>query len=169
MLAFFKGEFLRLFVERKALGRTRGVAKVPYELDEQPSELGTLRELIVALVRHEVAEFEAGFIPPAAADNTQDHAPEIPSSLPQRRYTEAELAELLESGKISFGYTYNSGKVDLEQAILVALQAVEDGLVRVFINNEEVSGLDTGLDTRLRLKDGDMLTLLRLTFLTGQY
>lgn len=156
---------MRLFVERKSLGKTRGVAKMTYELDEQPGGLGTLRELIVALVRREVAEFEAAFIPPVAADNTHDHAPDISPSLPQRKYTEVELAELLESGKISFGYTYNNQKVDLEQAISVALQAVEDGLVRVFINDEEVSGLDT----RMRLKDGDQLTLLRLTFLTGQY
>lgn len=156
---------MRLFVERKSLGRTRGVAKVPYELDEQPSELGTLQELIVALVRHEVAKFEAAFISPVAADNTHDHAPDIPSSLPRQKYTEVELAGLLESGKISFGYTYNNGKVSLDQAMAVALQAVKDGVVRVFINNEEISGLDT----RVRLKDGDQLTLLRLTFLTGQY
>lgn len=156
---------MRLFLERKSLGKTRGVAKIPYELDEQPDELGTLRKLIVTLVRREVAEFEAACIPPVAADNTHDHAPDVPSSLPQRKYTEAELTELLESGKISFGYTYNNGKVNLDQAMSVALQAAEDGVVRVFINNEEISGLDTPV----RLKDGDQLTVLRLAFLTGQY
>lgn len=156
---------MRLFVERKSLGKTRGVAKIPYELEEQPGEIGTLRNLITALVRREVAEFEAGFIPTVAIDNTQLDAPDTSPSLPQKKYTEVELAELLESGRVSFRYTYNQGKVDLSEAVSVALQAVEDGLVRVFINDREVEGLDT----QIQLVEGDLLTLLRLIFLTGQY
>ena len=43
------------------------------------------------------------------------------------------------------------------------LQAFGDGLVRIFVDEEEV----TELDADLSLKEGSEVVFLRLTFLTG--
>ena len=45
-----------------------------------------------------------------------------------------------------------------------ACQCFSDGLVRVFRNEEEL----TELDGPVRLWEGDCLTLIRLTFLSGR-
>ena len=45
-----------------------------------------------------------------------------------------------------------------------ALQCFLDGLVRIFRNEEELSELDQSAG----LREGDILTLIRLTFLSGR-
>ncbi|MBR6158433.1 MAG: hypothetical protein IKQ27_15870, partial [Lachnospiraceae bacterium] len=55
-------------------------------------------------------------------------------------------------------------KPDLQQAIETALQAFEDGIYRVFLNEEEL----TALDQQITLNAEDTLTFVRLTLLAGR-
>lgn len=50
---------------------------------------------------------------------------------------------MLETGKVWFGDHENEGEVVLSDAIDTALQAVEDGLVKIFLNDAEIIGLDS--------------------------
>ena len=59
---------------------------------------------------------------------------------------------------------YRDGTADEEKAVGNALQCFDDGLVRVFLNGEEVAALDQQLD----LAEGDVVTLMRLVFLSGR-
>lgn len=52
----------------------------------------------------------------------------------------------------------------MAKACETACQCFEDGLVRVFRNQEELEGLET----QVKLQEGDCLTFIRLTFLSGR-
>lgn len=69
-----------------------------------------------------------------------------------------------ERGKVGFSFIYNEKKVDKKEAIQTALQAFEDGLFKVFHNEEE----QTELDAALNLQDDDELTFIKLTMLAGR-
>ena len=68
------------------------------------------------------------------------------------------------SGKVGFGNIYNEKKADVSRAQENVIMAFEDGLVRVFIGDCEQEKLDDNID----LKEGDVLTFIRLTFLAGR-
>ena len=53
---------------------------------------------------------------------------------------------------------------DLEKAIENALQSYEDGIYRVFVNDEEMGEIDC----EINLKENDELTFVRLTMLAGR-
>ncbi|OKL45904.1 hypothetical protein [Boudabousia marimammalium] len=133
---------MRIKVVKKSLGKTRPLSEVPYYL---ASEIQTLRDLISTLVKIEVAAFR-----------------EEPETV---ALTQPELAGMLETGKVWFGDHENEGEVVLSDAKDAALQAVEDGLVKIFLNDVEI----IGLDTKISLAEDDRLVLLKLTFLTGRY
>lgn len=59
---------------------------------------------------------------------------------------------------------YSETKPEVEQATAAALLAFEDGLYKVFVQEEECSALDEPL----RLEEGDELTLIRFTMLAGR-
>lgn len=59
---------------------------------------------------------------------------------------------------------YGETKPEVEQATAAALLAFEDGLYKVFVQEEECSALDEPL----RLEEGDELTLIRFTMLAGR-
>ena len=52
----------------------------------------------------------------------------------------------------------------MEKALDTAYLAFEDGLYCIFINDEQTEKLDDSLN----LKDGDILTFIRLTMLAGR-
>ncbi|USR79750.1 hypothetical protein [Arcanobacterium pinnipediorum] len=133
---------MRIKVVKKSLGKTRPLSEIPYYLQ---SEVNTLHDLIAALVEIEVAAFL--------------QKPETVA------LTQPELAGMLETGKVWFGDHENEGEVVLSDAIDTALQAVEDGLVKIFLNDAEI----IGLDSKISLAEDDRLVLLKLTFLTGRY
>ena len=68
-----------------------------------------------------------------------------------------------ELGKFAFGVHYNENATDEAKAIVVATEAVADGLVRVFKGNDEI----TELDRELEIAEGDVFTFVRLTMLSG--
>lgn len=132
-------------VTLKQLGKKKNKFQaVPFELEHPPANVG---ELIQECVHTCVKEYRA-----RAAGRTE------------QPMTEEEIEAQKEIGKIAFGIHYNEGKVDEEKAVATALQAYEDGLFRIFLNEEELG--ETGQE--LCLKEEDVLTLIRFTMLSGR-
>ena len=74
------------------------------------------------------------------------------------------LQEQAGAGKVSFGRVYSAKKADLGKSVENAIQCFRDGLVRVFWEEQEI----TGLEEPLAVRPGDHFTLIRLTFLAGR-
>lgn len=107
----------------------------------------TLRNLLAEIVRAEVAGFEA--------------------RQRQRRLlqmlTPAEIRLGVEQGKIDLGGSDLAQDVGVEQAIETAIQAFEDGLYFVFIDDQQ----QENLDDVVTLKSNSQLLFLRLVALVG--
>ncbi len=108
----------------------------------------TLRELIREIVINNVIQFNE-----KNNENTILHY-----------LTNETLQEQIVLGKVSFNERYNHDNQLLNKAIENALTSYEDGIYRVFINDTETSELDNTID----LKEGDVLTFIRLTMLAGR-
>ena len=117
----------------------------------------TVRQLLEGIVAQEVAAYNAKTAENAAGWTPQD-------SLIFKALTENEMEDLADTGKIGFGARYNTKQQNSEEAIDNALQSFEDGLYRVFINDEEVHRPDEPLS----LQEGARLTFFRLTMLAGR-
>lgn len=83
---------------------------------------------------------------------------------PLKFLTQEEINNQAVTGKISFRVNYNDNRVSTETAVRNALQAYEDGIFHLFINGEEAGTADSPL----HLNDGDTLTFIRLTMLSGR-
>ena len=137
---------MKIYIQMKAVGRRKPVlADLPYEISEQAE---TLRDVLTDLVHAEVERYnqkgtEVQVIPWLTKEEVEDQAA---------------------AGKVGFGRIYSDKKADEAKAVENALQCFEDGLVRVFQGDQEL----TELDGPVRLKEGDRFTLIRLTFLAGR-
>lgn len=78
--------------------------------------------------------------------------------------TEEELEGMREVGKFAFGVHYNSNAADETKATVTAVDAVKDGLVRVFMGDVELTDLDKGIE----VTEGDVFIFVRLTMLSGR-
>jgi len=137
---------LHVFVNVKTIGKRKPALRpIPYTL---PDDVTTLRDLIISLVKNEVSLY-----------NSKESEAMLLPFLTQEQMDDQSIA-----GKVSFGRIYSEKKVDLNKAIDTALQGFEDGLFRVLINDAEAETLDAPIT----VKDGDTLTFIRLTFLTGK-
>lgn len=137
---------MNIHVTMKSLAKRKDyLTKKQIFLEETP---GTLRELLTVLVTSNIQEFNA----------TQTET-NLVSFL-----TNDEIQQQALTGKVGFGSKYNDQNTDLHSAVKTAIQAFEDGLFRVFINETEPSDLDAPLD----LQEGDQLTFIKLTMLAGR-
>nr|WP_283945908.1 hypothetical protein [Paenibacillus amylolyticus] len=68
------------------------------------------------------------------------------------------------TGKVGFGAVYNEGAPDLDSAMETAITAYEDGLYKVFLNDEELQELDNSVV----IQDGDNVVFVRFTMLAGR-
>ena len=137
---------MKIFVNVKQIGKRKNkIDKKKYEISEK---ITTVKELLTEFVTINVNEFNNGF-------TENDIVPYL---------TDEKINDLSDAGKISFGVDYNEQKQDLEKAIENALQSYEDGIYRVFINDEEV----VGIESEINLKENDELTFVRLTMLAGR-
>jgi hypothetical protein len=113
------------------------------DITDHPS----LRELLVAVVKQQVTAYnnkplEKNLLPFLSPEQTDD---------------------LAAAGKAGFGSIYNEHKADTEKAQATALQAFEDGLFAVFVNDKEIENL-----TEIFSLDSlTIITFIRLTFLAG--
>ena len=137
---------MKIFVNVKQIGKRKNkIDKKKYEISEK---ITTVKELLTEFVMINVNEFNNGF-------TENDIVPYL---------TDEKINDLLDAGKISFGVDYNEQKQDLEKAIENALQSYEDGIYRVFVNDEEMGEIDC----EINLKENDELTFVRLTMLAGR-
>ncbi|MBQ7338742.1 MAG: hypothetical protein IJW40_09865 [Clostridia bacterium] len=141
-----KSQGIRIYVAIKHMGNiTKSVKEYPILLDHHPL---TFRELIEDIVKSCVTAYKE------RANNAK-----IPSPL-----TDEQWQEMQQIGKFAFGVHYNETAVDYDKAVSTAIESVSDGLVRVFKDGYEI----TDLDKDLCLTEGDVLTFVRLTMLSGR-
>ena len=79
--------------------------------------------------------------------------------------SEKQVANQLNTGKVSFGDSYNDQDANLEKAIENVLQAFQDGLIAFFLNEDQIEDLQTPLT----LDTSSHITIIRLTFLAGSF
>lgn len=80
-------------------------------------------------------------------------------------FEETELTQEAETGKIRFGAIYNDKKVDLDKAIETVLLAFYDGLIVIFVDERQLEKLDD----KVKFNENTVVTLVRLTFLSGSF
>ena len=135
---------MKIIINVKGLSRKKVIHQEEVELINKVS---TTKDLITELVKINVEKF-----------NKKIDDKDILSIM-----TNENIAEAARSGKIS-DEVHGDKKANLEKALDTAYLAFEDGLYCIFINDEQTEKLDDSLN----LKDGDILTFIRLTMLAGR-
>ncbi|KQY90228.1 hypothetical protein ASD24_25360 [Paenibacillus sp. Root52] len=137
---------MNVWVTVKSLGKRKpALAKQATEL---PETTGTLRQLIGNMVSRQVQ----------ALEDKKNQVDWLAYLMPE------EIESQGAAGKVGFGAVNNEGIPELQQAIETAVLAHEDGLYKVFVNEEEVHQLDEPLT----LREGDELVFIRFTMLAGR-
>ena len=135
---------MKIIINVKGLSRKKVIHQEQVELINKVS---TTKDLITELVKINVEKF-----------NKKIDDKDILSIM-----TNEYIAEAARSGKIG-DEVHGDKKANLEKALDTAYLAFEDGLYCIFINDEQSEKLDDSLN----LKDGDILTFIRLTMLAGR-
>lgn len=134
------------YFNMKALGKKRAyIQKKAIELDVQSN--CKLTELLSLIVRKQVEEFNS-----RKAEQNLVHF-----------FSEGQIEQAQTRGSVKFNENYNDTKADVNKAIGAVLQAFEDGLIAVFINDVQHESLEESIE----LKEEDTLSIIRLSFLTG--
>ncbi|MDR1687612.1 MAG: hypothetical protein LBS21_03245 [Clostridiales bacterium] len=137
---------MTVFIRLKSAGKRRAVLEnVPYTISDT---VLTLRRLITEIVHLETEKY-----------NSRMGESKIMPFL-----TEDEISDKSQTGKVGFGSIYSDKKADAAKAVETALLCFADGLFRVILNETEI----TGLDTPVEVKENDVITFIRLTFLAGR-
>ncbi|MCH1624554.1 hypothetical protein [Fredinandcohnia quinoae] len=137
---------MKVYVSVKQAGKRRAfLTKEELELKNQPT---SLRALITEVISMKVEEYN---------DKALDS--------PLVQYLSFDEIETeIQTGKVGFGYRTNEQKADVEKAIETAILAYTDGLYRVFVEDKEIEKLDEPLT----IQEGDILTFIRFTMLSGR-
>ena len=138
-------------IEGKQFGRGRALFptwQMPLPADgDEASGCRTLRDLIARVVREEVSAFR----------ERQAERRLV------RALTATQIAEGAAKGKIDMGGREDMQEVDADAAVATALQAFEDGVYYVFVDDQQVETLDAPV----RLRSESRVTFLRLVALAG--
>ncbi|MDE6549184.1 MAG: hypothetical protein K2L22_09300 [Muribaculaceae bacterium] len=146
---------MKLMFEQKKPGRTRqSIEPVEIEIEGLPSTVGALIE---ATVRTCVDAFNHRAHQAPDRDNMDSDS--IHSVIGSDR-----IADLVETGRVSFGIVYNGKTEDPDNAVKNAFQCYEDGIFRIFLNGNLLGELNE----EIKVKDGETLTVVRLTMLAGR-
>ena len=135
---------MKIIINVKGLSRKKVIHQEEVELI---NKISTTKDLITELVKINVEKF-----------NKKIDERDILSIM-----TNENIAKAARIGKIG-DEVHGDKKANLEKALDTAYLAFEDGLYCIFINDEQTEKLDDSLN----LKDGDILTLIRLTMLSGR-
>ena len=140
---------MKLTISAKQLGRKNAlISKKIIEIEEIGFE-PTLQELIRAVVKQQVNEF--------------NNKPLEKNILP---FLDQETIDMNTSGgKIGFGTIYKDKKADPDTAIKTAILAFEVWLFVVFAGVDEW----TMLELWMVVKEDTVISFVRLTFLAGSY
>lgn len=137
---------MEIKVNLKSVGKRRqSVKPVSYEIPGHPS---TVRELILAAVSAGVQEY-----------NQRMESSGILSYL-----TKEEIDDRAQAGKVSFGVNYGEKKAELIKAQENAIQCFEDGIYRIFLDDEPLEALDD----KIHITGESIFTFVRLTMLAGR-
>ena len=131
-------------IQLKRLGKKK-IRTIDYSLPK----VNNLRELLEAVVRQEMAKFNA----------KREDVQLMPFLTP------GDIQQQSQDGKVGFGDIANRTLADVDESIEIALLAFKDGLFIVFHNDEEIRSLDDEIE----LTTDSVLAFLRMTFLTGTY
>lgn len=135
---------MKIIINVKGLSRKKVIYQEEVELK---NKISSTKDLITELVKINVEKF-----------NKKIDEKDILSIM-----TNENIAKAARIGKIG-DEVHGDKKANLEKALDTAYLAFEDGLYCIFINDEQTEKLDDSLN----LKDGDILTLIRLTMLAGR-
>ena len=137
---------MKINVNLKSMAkRKHSVKPVIYEISGHPS---TVRELIYAVTQAGVEEY-----------NQRMESPEL-----LRYLTSEEIDDKAQAGKISFGVNYGEKKADIAKAQENAIQCFEDGIYRIFLDEEPLEILDE----KIQITEESVFTFVRLTMLAGR-
>ncbi|MHA7583188.1 hypothetical protein ACX12E_22830 [Paenibacillus vandeheii] len=137
---------MNVWITVKSLGKRKpALAKQAAEL---PETTDTLRQLIKNMVAQQLK----------ALQDKKNEAEWLAYLMPE------DIQEQGEAGKVGFGAIYNEGVPDIEGAMDTAITAYEDGLFKVFLNDEELQGLDEPLI----IQEDDNVVFIRFTMLAGR-
>ena len=142
-----------MFISGKAIGRRKPLfadwsIPIPPEWDGDGDGGVTLRDLITRIVREEIEGFRK-----------RQHDRQF-----LRALTANEIELAAEKGKIEMGGSeVGLQAVDDDESIATALQAFEDGMYLVVIDEEEKKELDQ----QIYLTPDSHVTFIRLTLLSG--
>ena len=137
--------FMNIKITMKQLGKKRDkISEVDFYLENCPT---TVEELIKEAVHTCVVKYNERV-------RKKEHVAPL---------TGEQIADMREIGKIAFGINYGGKEADEAEAVTVALQAFEDGLVRIFHKDEELTELSRAID----VQQNDLFTFLRMTMLAG--
>lgn len=140
---------MEFWVQIKTIGKRKmGLEKVKYHVPIKSNQDLCVDQFIASIVKEEIASYQK------RAEQTG-----LFSILSGQ-----EIAAELEAGKVSFGGLYHYREVDEKKAIHNALQCFEDGLVRIFQNEEALESLNQCIN----ISSDDVFTFVRLTFLAGR-
>ncbi|MEM7375186.1 MAG: hypothetical protein AAF587_41715 [Bacteroidota bacterium] len=76
-----------------------------------------------------------------------------------------QIQEQATQGKVALGALSHTPQADSDQAVEAVLQAFEDGIIAVFLDDQQLKRLDE----IVQLTPDSLFTFLRLTFLAGSY
>ena len=137
---------MRVYIRVKAAGKRRDILRpTPYEI---PEHITSLRQLLTAIVESEADRY-----------NKKDTGAQVIPFL-----TPEQLDDQASTGKISFGTVFSGQKANKRKAVENGIQCWQDGLVRVFMGETEL----TELDAPLSVPENAEFTFIRLTFLAGR-
>ncbi|MBQ4283292.1 MAG: hypothetical protein IJB96_05120 [Lachnospira sp.] len=136
---------MNIRVTVKQLGKKRNkITDMDFKLDNTPN---TVYELIKEAVHTCVLEYNR---------RVQKGEDEV-------CLTKQEIEDMSEIGKIAFGINYGGKTACENEAVESAVTAYEDGLVRIFKGEDELTELNQPID----IKENDGFTFIRLTMLAG--
>ena len=139
-------EPIQIYVSVKHMANiTKTVKQYPFMLKNKPN---TMRELVSECV-----------VCCTEAYSLRNSNSKTPSPL-----TALQFEEMKELGKFAFGVHYNENDVNIDKTVKIAIEAVSDGIVRIFKGQDELMGLDN----KIEVNEGDVFTFVRLTMLSGR-
>ncbi|MFE6079136.1 hypothetical protein ACFVQB_32415 [Paenibacillus sp. NPDC057886] len=137
---------MNVWITVKSLGKRKpALAKQAAEL---PETTDTLRQLIKNMVAQQLK----------ALQEKNNEAEWLAYLMPE------DIQEQGAAGKVGFGAIYNKGVPDVARAMDTAVTAYEDGLFKVFLNDEELQALDEPLI----IQEDDNVVFIRFTMLAGR-
>ena len=136
---------MQVYVRIKSLDTKKSSTLISYEL---PEGIEDVRTLIASFVHAEVERY-----------NQKDTERPLLALL-----NAEEIEQKAGTGKVSFGRLWSDRKAEEKKALDTAFSAFRDGLFRVLMDEEEL----TGLDMPVTVPEGAVFTFVRLTFLAGR-